>query len=208
VKGLKVKSEAHGIRIAQDLFGGEVQQEIEEISGKRILGIIETIKIRYGGEGEKVEKEEKEKKAGGEEIKRKEKEIELKAKIDTGADLSSMDKNLAKELGYDTVVDEFYEAIKHLVIDKNATKEKLDEKIKDKLQKWGENFDTVVVKSSHGVSYRLVIKMNVILSGVEIISKMSVADRSHLEFPVIIGRNSLKRFLVDPSKKSRVVFGK
>jgi len=278
VKGLKVKSETHGIRIAQDLFGGEIQQEIEEISGRRILGIIETIKIKYNAEtgnqkseirnwndkhsvaefvmkmGENRELEEKreignwklgnkneigsgklekeietgnqkleigkkhplplsrgELASGARDKKEavvKEKEMELKAKIDTGADLSSMDKNLAKELGYGAVIGEFDEAIKSLIIDKNATKEKLDEKIKDKLAKWGENFDTVVIKSSHGVSYRLMIKMSIVLSGVEIISKMSITDRSHLEFPVIIGRKDLKRFLVDPSKKTKAVFGK
>ena len=177
VKGLKVKSESHGIRIAQDLFGGEIEQEIEEISGKQILGIIETIKI-----------------------KGKNKEIELKAKIDTGADLCSIDKNLAKKIGYNEIINEFDSVVQKLRIDRNSTKAVLDEKIKDKLKKWGGDFDTAIVKSSYGVSYRLIIKMNTILSGIEILSKMSVTDRSHLEFPVIIGRQSLKKFLVDPSK--------
>jgi len=136
------------------------------------------------------------------------KEMELKAKIDTGADLSSIDKNLAKELGYGEVIEEFDEAVKNIKIDNNSTKENLDEQIKDKLAKWGENYETVVIKSSHGTSYRLLVKMNIILSGTEIISKMSITDRSHLEFPVIIGRKSLGRFLVDPSKKTKAVFGK
>lgn len=244
---LKVKSEAHGIRIAQDLFGGEIQQEMEEISGKKILGIIETIKIKYTKEetenwndkhirrlaekfainSDKNQKNGKETgnwklEIGGkgngnakaniskqeEKEKIKEKEMELRAKIDTGADISSIDKNIAKELGYGAVIDEFDSAVKNLVIDKNATKEKLDLQIKDKLAKWGENFDTVVIKSSHGVSYRLIIKMNIVLSDIAIISRMSITDRSHLEFPVIIGRNSLGRFLVDPSKKTKAIFGK
>jgi len=136
------------------------------------------------------------------------KEIELKAKIDTGADRSSIDEELARKLGYGEVIDEFNEAVKNLKIDSSSTKEILDEKIKDKLEKWGDDFDTVVIKSSHGVSYRLLIKMNIVLSGVEIISKMSITNRSHLEFPVIIGRRSLGRFLVDPSKKTKAVFGK
>lgn len=246
VKGLKVQNELHGIRIAQDLFGGEVQQEIEEISGKRILGIIETIKIKYGGEVMNQEsrvvnheskivnlenKNRNDKRSGAEfvmnksnktaevdvykqetkekaEKKIEKKEMELRAKIDTGADISSIDKTLAKELGYGVIMDEFDEAIRSLIIDKSATKEKLDENIKDKLQKWGENFDTVVIKSSHGVSYRLVIKMSIVLSGVSVIASMSITDRSHLEFPVIIGRKSLSRFLVDPSKKTKAVFGK
>ncbi len=199
VKGVKVKNESHGIRIAQDLFGGEIEEEIEDISGKRVLGIIETIKIKYRTD----EKEEL-----GENKKVEEKEMELKAKIDTGADLSSIDKALAKELGYAEIIDEFDEAVSELKVESGWTRRILDKKIKDKLKKWGEDFDTIVVKSSHGITYRLVIKMNIELAGVKLVSKMTVADRSHLEFPVIIGRKSLGRFLVDPSKKQRQFFGK
>ena len=239
VSGLKVKNPAHGIRIAQNLFGGEVEQEIQDISGKQILGIIETIKIRYNvisnlkletgntnqesriknekakpeitkGSTQSMEPTKNEINSNGKNKAKeiKEKEMELKAKIDTGADLSSIDKNLAEELGYAEVIEEFDEAVEKLKIETGATKEKLDEQIKDKLVKWGESYETVVIKSSHGTSYRLLVKMNIILSGTEIISKMSITDRSHLEFPVIIGRKSLGRFLVDPSKKTKAVFGK
>ena len=213
VNGLKVKNEAHGIRIAQDLFGGEIEEEIEDISGKQILGIIETIKIgirnqesgimneETGNGNGKLETNDKESKdVNGKEDEKEEKKIELKAKIDTGADRSSIDEELARKLGYKNEINEFQEVVKNLEIDNNATKEILDEKIKDKLEKWGDGFDTVVVKSSHGASCRLLIKMNIELSGIKLISKMSVIDRSNLEFPVIIGRKDLGKFLVDPSK--------
>jgi len=212
VEGLKVKNEAHGIRIAQDLFGGEVEEEIEEISGKQVLGIIETIKIKHKAEEiEEAKEDEKDKLNIDKQEEKKEikqEEMELKAKIDTGADLSSIDNNLAKELGHEEVINEFDKVIENLKIDSGATKEILDEKIKDKLEKWGSDFNTVVIKSSHGVSYRLLIKMNIELSGIKLISKMSVTDRSNLEFPVIIGRKSLERFLVDPSKKSKIIQNK
>lgn len=201
VTGIKVKNETHGIRIAQDLFGGEVEEEIEEISGKQVLGIIETIQIKNQNT-EDVKNNEKINKT-----ENKIEELELKAKIDTGADRSSIDKELARKLGYEKIIDEFQETVKNLEIKNNAEKEILDEKIKDKLDRWGDDFDTVIIKSSHGVSYRLLIKMKIILSGVSVISKMSVTDRSHLEFPVIIGRRDLGRFLVDPSKKTKTVFG-
>ena len=206
VSGLKVKNEIHGIRIAQDLFGGEIEEEIKDISGKQILGIIETIKIKYRESGIRNKEAEFEITKGFTQSmeptnkKAEEREIELKAKIDTGADWSSIDEELARRLGYGEVIDEFNEVVKILGIDTRVTKEILDEKIKDKLEKWGGDFDTVVIKSSHGISYRLLIKMNIVLSGVEIISKMSVTDRSSLEFPVIIGRKNLGKFLVDPSK--------
>ncbi len=225
VSGLKVKNEAHGIRIAQNLFGGEVEEEIEDISGKQVLGIIETIKIGIRnyelgimnkeskleitkGFTQSMEPTKKTSSSpslsGGEPTE----EIELKAKIDTGADRSSIDEDLARKLGYEKVIDEFREVIKNLEIDRSATKEILDEKIKDKLDEWGDDFDTLVIKSSHGISYRLLIKMKIEISGIQLISKMSITDRSNLEFPMIIGRKDLGRFLVDPSKKTKSVFGK
>ena len=209
VQGIKVQDEAHGIRIAQDLFGGEIEEEIEEISGKQVLGIIEAIKIKHKAK-EEIKKDDKdkvnlEKPEVVKEIKQE--EMELKAKIDTGADLSSIDKNLAKELGYEELIDEFDEAIENIEIDSVSTKEILDEKIKDNFAKWGDDVDTVIIKSSHGISYRLTVNMNIILSGVEVVSKMSITDRSSLEFPVIIGRRSLGKFLVDPSKRSKAFFG-
>ena len=84
----------------------------------------------------------------------------------------------------------------------------MDEKIKDKPEKCGDDFDTVIIKSSHGVSYRLFIKMNIELSGIKLIFKMSVTDRSNLGFPLISGWRDLGKFLVDLSKKTKTVFGK
>jgi alpha-L-glutamate ligase-like protein len=45
IKGLKVKTIAKGIKIAQDLFGGEIEEELEEISGRKVIGINEPIEI-------------------------------------------------------------------------------------------------------------------------------------------------------------------
>jgi len=45
VKGLKIKTLIKGVKIAQDLFGGEVEEELEEISGRKVIGINEAIDI-------------------------------------------------------------------------------------------------------------------------------------------------------------------
>jgi alpha-L-glutamate ligase-like protein len=46
IKGLSLKSEKRGIRIAQQLFGEEEYEE-EEVFGKKVLGVIEEIEIPY-----------------------------------------------------------------------------------------------------------------------------------------------------------------
>lgn len=204
VRGLKIKNKNHAIRIAQDLFGGEIEQEIEEISGKQILGIIENVKIRRRGTEEKSPVDETllSKKEKAKIRKDRDKEfIELKAKVDTGAGFSSIDKQIARVLGYRDVIDEFDEMTRNIL--EASTSDERDAMMKDKLQKWGEDFSTVLAKSSHGASYRLVIKMDLMLSGVLIHTPLSVIDRSNLQFPMIVGRKSLRNFLVDPSKTSK-----
>ena len=71
-----------------NLFGGEIEEEIEDISGKKIIGTVEKVKL-IGKDG---------------------KEIEVEAKIDTGAGFSSIDVELAKQLGYESVL-EYFSAI-------------------------------------------------------------------------------------------------
>ncbi|MBU2564354.1 RimK/LysX family protein [Patescibacteria group bacterium] len=76
-RGLKVKSVKQAIRLAQDLFGGAIEEELEELSGRRIIGIKEPIEI-IDNKGEKHK---------------------TTAKIDTGAYRTSICSSLAKELG-------------------------------------------------------------------------------------------------------------
>ena len=45
VKGLKIPSVERGVKIGQNLFGGEVEEELEEISGRKVIGINEPIEI-------------------------------------------------------------------------------------------------------------------------------------------------------------------
>lgn len=45
VAGLKIKTPQKGARLGRELFGGEVEEELEEISGRKIIGIYEAVKI-------------------------------------------------------------------------------------------------------------------------------------------------------------------
>jgi len=85
IDGLKIKTAQRGVRVGMDLFGGEVEEEVEEISGKRVIGPVEKVKL----------------------IGRKGKEVEVEAKIDTGAGWSSIDSEIAKEIGFEKTVEEY-----------------------------------------------------------------------------------------------------
>lgn len=205
VQGLKIKSASHAIRLAQDLFGGEIEQEIEDISGKQILGMVENVKIRRRQVACEIAVDEKtlSSKAKAQLLKARAREyVELRAKVDTGAGYSSIDKSLARELGYGDVIDEF-DRVTQDVLEKYPTQAERNEFLREWFEKWGDGFSRVVIRSSHGVSYRLIIRMDFILSGLRITTPVTIIERSDLKFPAIIGRKSLGHFLVDPSKPSK-----
>lgn len=174
VSGLKIKTVERGMRVGMNLFGGEIEEEIEELSGKRVIGSIEKIKL-IGKDG---------------------KEIEVEAKIDTGADSTSIDTELAKQLGFGDTLKMFGEKMAGRDVMRELTKserESLFAEIPGLA-------DTVPVKSSHGTSYRLMIRIECVIDTFTIPAKVSVIDRSRMEYMVIIGRKNLRKFLIDVNK--------
>ena len=91
--------------------------------------------------------------------------ISLKAKIDTGADRSSICKSLSNKL---------------------------------KLIQTGKRVEVI---SSHGKTYREVYSATIEIKSKKIKTTFNLADRNHLKYDVLIGKNILKHgFLIDPSK--------
>jgi hypothetical protein len=174
VKGLKVKSVARGVRMGMDLFGGEIQEELEEISGKKIIGTVEKIKLT-GING---------------------KSVTVEAKIDTGADSTSIDIELAKELGFTETIDEYLKISKEWSELSGISKTDRWKMFKHIPHVIG----TVPVKSSHGMSYRIIVPIEISIDDFHISAKVTLIDRSHLDYPVIVGKRNLKKFLIDVNK--------
>ncbi len=182
VKGLKIASSAKGVKVAQELFGGEIEQEIEEISGKQVLGIIEDVKI-LNKDGD---------------------DIDLEAKVDTGADSTSIDLDVAQELGYGEVF-EIFRDYQKTDMSKEEGDAKRDEMRKELKEKGFEGVDATAVYSGSGTSLRPVVPVEFIVGGEKIKTKATVAERKNLSYPMIVGRKDLKKFLVDPSKTIKLV---
>jgi len=180
VEGLKIKSIKHGIRVAKELFGGEIEKKVEDMTGKEVLGIIEPIKIMdKEGELHKV-----------------------LAKIDTGAGLTSIDSDLVKKLGFEDAINIFekYTQTKKLMTREEARK--YDRELTEELKRKHKDIvDTAIIHSPHGTTWRLMIPFIFYISGIKVTTKASVTERKNLKYPVIIGRKDLKDFLVDPTKK-------
>ena len=60
----------------------------------------------------------------------------------------------------------------------------------------------VYVKSASGKAYRQVVKLSFELAGKKVTTLASVVDRSHLKYPMIVGRIDLKGFLIDPQAEN------
>jgi alpha-L-glutamate ligase-like protein len=179
VEGLKIKTALRGATVGKNLFGGEIEEELEGTSGKRVIGSVEEIEI----------------------IGRNEEMITTKAKIDTGAYSTSIDKELARTLGFGHVIDAFDE-IDFSQYDVIPEKEKeIKKDILEKYQKSMPNLASVaVVFSSSGTSIRPVVKFQFVMDEKTITAFANIVDRSDLKYDMIIGKKNLSQFLVDVSK--------
>lgn len=100
----------------------------------------------------------------------KTKQIQVRARIDTGASKSSIDEQLAKELGLGPVLGE------------------------------------KKIRNAHGSSSRKFVDVTIELAGRKFTEHFTIADRSSMRFPVLIGRNILRKgFLINPKRKARKV---
>lgn len=176
VKKLKNVSEERAVRLAKDLFGGEIEEEIENITGRDIIGLREPITIMGKGGVE----------------------IQTDCKIDTGAHSSSIDKELVRKLGYSAAI-EYFE--KHVPKDIISLDVKDRIKISEKLKKHEEIDKLIYVKSASGNDWRMLITVPVKIKDREFLMKATVADRTHLTQPVLLGIPDLKYFFIDATKK-------
>ncbi|KKR21239.1 MAG: Alpha-L-glutamate ligase family protein [Candidatus Moranbacteria bacterium GW2011_GWA2_39_41] len=177
VSGLKIKTVEKGVRVSMDLFGGEIEEEVEEISGRKVIGTVEKIQLLS---------------------KENEKEIEMEVKIDTGATSTSIDIELAKELGFVDVL-EFFEKID---LPTNFTREQAQDILK-KLKAQYQHPDLAdidIIYSSHGVSIRPKVNISFTMNGILINSNCNIVKREDLKFRMIVGKRDLRKFLIDVSK--------
>jgi len=190
VRGLNITSSKKAVRLAQDLFGGEIEENVEEMTGKRVVGIFKKIMIE-GPRGQRL----------------------VDAKLDTGAYYTSIDEDLAVELGYGNAISAFREHFPYyhgsqifpgMDIEQQfeATRQLREQHLEEIIRRSDGLIKNIkLVFSSNGVSIRPVIETRVVLDKTSLTTKATIVRRKHLRYPVIIGRKSLRSFIIDVSKK-------
>ena len=86
-------------------------------------------------------------------------------------------------------------------IDTGATMSSIDSSLVHSLQ-LSPIVSKTKVRSAHGIQIRSMVRATIVLKKMKIVGLFTVAQRSHMTYPILIGQNILKKgkFLVDPLK--------
>ncbi|HVX92717.1 MAG TPA: sugar-transfer associated ATP-grasp domain-containing protein [Candidatus Dojkabacteria bacterium] len=192
VKGLEVKSLKHGINISKNLFGGQVEKQIEKLSGKTVVNLVEKVSVYYKGELEKAKVKNKN-------TKNIKKEI-VNAMLDTGILTSRIDWKLASMLGYyDTL--KYFEAYKNKAVFHSFkdAQEYIDTHLSD-MGKHPGILRFAKISEDGKVYIRPVILIDLRIESELKKVEMVVGKKTDMLYPILIGRKDLNGYLIDPSQ--------
>lgn len=179
VRGLDVEDASQGIRISKELFAEQQPSKKEKLDEeKQVLKTIEPVYVY--------------------DVKEKDR-IKVDARVDSGAQSSSLDIDIVRKLGYDHVLEviENNEGLQKKM--KKLEARKLEKRLRKKLTKFKDIKDVQAVHSASGSTVRVLIPLTIKIKNKKLKIQAAVIDRSHMKYPMIIGRRNLKGFLIDPA---------
>jgi len=113
--------------------------------------------------------------------------IGLKAKLDTGAETSSLDAAIIKKFRKDGK-----RWVRFRIIDRQTGKDHII--VRERIRTLG------VIQHDGSTQTRPVVLMTVCIASRLLATEVSLIDRSEFNYPLLLGRNTLKSFaLVDPA---------
>lgn len=191
VEGLKIKSIKHGISVSKNLFGGQVEKEIENLSGKTVVNLIEKISVYYRAKTKIKRKKTKT-------IKNK-REI-VNALLDTGTITSRIDWGLAATIGYFDALNYFLSCNIPKSFSSFVDAQKFIDKNSDLITKHPDIIRLAKISEDGKVHVRPVIEIEIKIAKEIKKIEMVIGNRTDMLYPVLIGRKDLKDYLIDPSK--------
>jgi hypothetical protein len=119
-------------------------------------------------------------------------DMRLKARIDTGAGVSSID---AKVIRTEKDEDGKGERVVFELTDQDGQ----TKRIRRPITEWAE----IKRKGATGTVRRPVVTMDICLAGKKLEGRFNLSDRARFLYPVLVGRNLLKTgdYLIDPKEK-------
>lgn len=117
------------------------------------------------------------------------------------------DKHIVGFVEEVSLLDENNEAIKGFEsikarIDSGATIGSIDKSFVEKIKP--KEVGKKLVKSSHGITRRVVVELTMSLAGNIVSGNFTVIDRSHMTYPILVGQDVLlKDYIIDPKKNKK-----
>ena len=185
IKGIQIKSIKHGIRVAKNLFGGEVEENIETISGRKVVNINEKITLYYKNYIPGLKNENKYK------------EITT-AFIDTGLLTSRISRSYAARIGY-------FETIKQFEYLKSPQAFNSFKEAQEYIDLYSKNStgSEYIIRLAKLIEDGKIVVRPVIIVKIKVSNEIKdlemiiTEDTTH---SVILGRTDLKDYLIDTSK--------
>jgi alpha-L-glutamate ligase-like protein len=188
IKDIKIKSIKHGIRVSKNLFGGEIEESIEAISGRKVINITEKIYI-YDKKTD-INKQSSRKKNT--------KEL-VRAFMDTGVLTSRIDPKLANRIGYMQAHKEFNKAgIPDNFISFKQAQEYIDANEK-KICKDTDIKRLAKIVEDGEIKIRPVFDVPFKIEKEYKVSEFISSKSADSIYPIAIGRSDLSGYLIDTS---------
>lgn len=120
------------------------------------------------------------------------------ARIDTGADHSSICEKLAISIGFKSIVKEL-QKLKHII--RNPIKNYRPER--ELLNRIKGVKGAILIRSAAGRTRRVFVPLKIEIADKLIKTKVTIIERTHMEYPMIVGRKDLQRarLIIDPLRR-------
>jgi alpha-L-glutamate ligase-like protein len=188
IKGIENLSTKRAIRLAKTLFGGEVDEYTQFLSGKQVLGLVEKITLQYNKKSSSIPKKPSNKKQV------------VKALLDTGIMTSRIDEGLANRMGYEKAISYFNTLNIPSSFETLEEARKYAKNLEVDYQKYNDILRPAVIVESAKVKIKPAIQIDIEVSGETRETEAIVSTQKDTIYPILLGRKELKECLIDPSK--------
>lgn len=188
VKGIKIKTHKRAIQLAKTLFGGEIEEEIETLSGKEIVNLIEKVTI-FHKDYQSIKKKGKKNRT----------EI-VKSMLDTGITTSRIDEGLAYRMGYDQAIKTFKALNIPDKFESFADAQKYIDQVEKTIQPESQIVRLAKIFEIDKIKIKPVINAKIKIRDESKDIEAVLSTQKDTIYPLLIGRKDLKNYLIDTSK--------
>ncbi len=188
IKGIEELSTKRAIRLSKTLFGGELDECLQSITDKKILGLIEEITVFYNTKSTTKPK------------KSRNKFQNVKALLDTGIITSRIDEGLANRMGYNEAISYFNSLDIPSSFETFEQARKHSQNLNIDYKNCKDIVRPAVTVEGAKIKIKPVLLLNITVAGAEKEIEAVVSTQKDTIYPILLGRKELKNYLIDPNK--------